>query len=74
MSAWLQCKRSRDRPSHPAHSFVENLFASSADSGRVNCQFMAKEWALNTGKLPPGGLHRNSVVKKDVYCGCKAIN
>ena len=34
------------------------------DSRRGSCQFLEKECALNTGKLPPGGLPRNSVVKK----------
>ena len=38
--------------------------APSADSTRVSCQLLAKEWALNTGKMPPGGLPRNSLVKK----------
>ena len=37
-----------------AHSFVEKLFPSSADSRRASCQLLAKEWALNTSKLPPG--------------------
>ena len=43
---------------------------------------MAKECTLSTGKLPLGGLPRNSVVRitdhpnmtSAVYCGCKAIN
>ena len=35
--------------------------SSSADSRRASFQLPAKEWALNTGKLPPGGLPRNSV-------------
>ena len=26
-------------------------------------QFLVKEWAFDTGKLPPGGLPSNSVVK-----------
>ena len=29
----------------------------------ASCQLLVKEWTLNTGKLPPGGLSRNSVVK-----------
>ena len=33
-------------------------------SRRASCQLLAKEWALSTGKLSPGGLSRNSVVKK----------
>ena len=35
----------------------------SADSRRASCQLLAKEWALNTDKLPLGGLAMNSVVK-----------
>ena len=50
----------RDRTSHPAHSFVEIILPSSADS---SCQLLVKEWALDTGKLPPGGLLRNSMVQ-----------
>ena len=46
-----------------AHSFMEKVFPLSADSKRASCQLVAKEWALNTGKLPLGGLPRNSVVK-----------
>ena len=52
-----------DLSSRPAHSFVEKQCPSSADSRRTSCQLLAKEWALNTGKLPPGGLPRNSMVK-----------
>ena len=44
---------------HPCGGF----FSSSTDSrGQVN-QLMAKDWALNTGKLHVGGSPRNSVVK-----------
>ena len=50
--------------SRPAHLFVEKLFPFSADSGRSSCQFLAKERALNAGKLPTEGLSRNSVVKQ----------
>ena len=43
---------------------------------------MAKECTLSTGKLPPRGLPRNSVVRitdrpdmtSDVHCGHKAAN
>ena len=41
-----------------------------------SCQLLAKKWALNTGKLPLGGLPRNILDKKltiktsAVYCGC----
>ena len=38
-------------------------FFPSADSRRASCQLLAKEWELNAGKLPLGGLPRNSVVK-----------
>ena len=30
---------------------------------RASCQLLAKEWALNTGKLALGGMPRNSMVK-----------
>ena len=43
----------------------------SADSREASCQLLAKEWALNTGKLPPGDcLNMTSAV----YHGCKAPN
>ena len=42
--------------------FCGKIFPSSADSRRASCQLLAKECSLNTGKLPPGGLPRNSVV------------
>ena len=58
----LRKQRFRDRSSRPAHSFVEKLLPSSADSRRASCQLMEKECALNTGKLPPGGLPRNGAV------------
>ena len=44
------------RSSRPAHSFVEKCFSSSADLWRASCQLLAKDWTLDTGKLPPGGL------------------
>ena len=28
----------------------------SADSRKASCQLLVKEWTLNTGKLPAGGL------------------
>ena len=56
-------QRSHDCFSRPAHSFVEKEFPSSPDSRRASCQLLAKEWALNIGKLPLGGLPRNIVVK-----------
>ena len=37
-----------------AHSFLE-IFSSSAVSRRASCQLLAKEWVLNTGKLPSIG-------------------
>ena len=43
--------------------FVENYFPSSTDTRRASFQILAKEFALNTGKLPLRGLPRNSVVK-----------
>ena len=36
--------------------FGGKLFLSSADSRKASFPFLAKEWALNTDKLPPGGL------------------
>ena len=47
-----------------------------------NGQLMAKEYTLSTGKLPQGGLPRNSVVRitdspdltSAVYCGYKVTN
>ena len=44
--------------------FRGNFFPSSTDSRRASCQLLAKEWVLNTGKVPPEGLPRNSVVKE----------
>ena len=38
-------------------------FHSSFYSRRAICLLLGKEWALNTGELPPGGLPRNNVVK-----------
>ena len=38
--------------------FIEILFTLP-----LKLSVSGKEWALNTGKLPPGGLPRNSVVK-----------
>ena len=40
---------------------IKKVFPSC--SRRTSCQLLAKEWALNTGKLPLGGLPWNSVVK-----------
>ena len=40
--------------------FRGKKFPSSADTRRASCQLLAKEWSLDTGKLPPGGLLRNS--------------
>ena len=36
---------------------------SSPVSRRASYHLLAKEWAVNTGKLPLGGLPRNSVVQ-----------
>ena len=49
---------------------------------KSSCQLMAKECTLSTGKLPPGGLSWNSVVRltdhpdmtSAVYRGHKALN
>ena len=48
---------------------------------KSNCQLMGKECTLSTGKLPPGGLSRNSVARitdhpdmtSAVYHGGKAL-
>ena len=40
-----------------AASLVEKISPSSADSRKA-------KWALNTGKLSPGGVPRNRVIKK----------
>ena len=47
------------------HIVLWKTFPSSTDSRsyRASCQLLVKELALNTGKLPPGSLPRNSVVK-----------
>ena len=44
------------------HNLSWNFFPF-ANLKRAICQFLAKEWALNIGKLPLGGLLRNSVFK-----------
>ena len=60
----LRKQRFRDRPMHTAHSFVEKKFPLTLiQEEQVVCQLLAKEWALNIGKLPQGGFTRNSVVK-----------
>ena len=45
------------------HILLWKFFPSYADSRRASCQLLAIEWPLNTGKLPLGGLPRNSVIK-----------
>ena len=47
----------------PVQDILSRRFFPSVDSRRASCQLMAKERAFNTGKLPLGGLPRNSVVK-----------
>ena len=44
-------------------AFVHNFLTPSADSRITGCQLLAKEWAISTGKMPPGGLLKNRVVK-----------
>ena len=44
-------------------TFLFEKNPSSADSRRASCQPLAKGWALNTGKLSPGGLPGNSAFK-----------
>ena len=65
-SSVFVCNRSRDQPACHWHILSWHVFHSSTDSRRASCQLLAKEWALNTGKLPPGGFRlarRNIVVK-----------
>ena len=45
------------------HILLCKIFPSSADSKRGSCQLLVKEWALDTGKLPPGSLPKNIVIK-----------
>ena len=52
-----RCQPSRDRPSRPAHFFVEIFFLPLIQeelsvARRASCQLLAEELALNTGKLP----------------------
>ena len=44
--------------------FCRKQLPSLVDLRRASCQLLAKQWALNTGKLPLEGLPRNSVVKQ----------
>ena len=44
------------------HILSWKKITSSTGSRRASCQLLAKEWALNTGKLSPRCLRRNSVV------------
>ena len=43
-----------------------NVFHSSAYSRKASCQLLAKECALNTGKLPPAGGFR---LARQEQCG-----
>ena len=45
------------------HEIPNSGFVMAVNSRRTSCQLLGKEWALNTGKLPQGGLPRNSVVR-----------
>ena len=57
------CKQRSEIDPHVLHILSWKKKPSSTDLRRASCQLLGKEWALNTGKLPPGGLPRNSVVK-----------
>ena len=35
---------------------LSRIFPSYTDPSRASCQLLVKKWALNTGKLPSGGL------------------
>ena len=52
-----------DVKQHHNKFFNGEQFPSSADSRRASCKLLVIECALNTGKLPPGGLPRNNVGK-----------
>ena len=59
------------------HIFSWKIFPASADLRRASCQLLAKEWALNTGKLHLGGLPGiidHPDMTSAVYCGRKATN
>ena len=53
-------------PNIRCHIHLWTFVLSSADSKRASCQILVKEWALNTGKLPPKCLVRNSVLRQTV--------
>ena len=62
--ATLSCDSSYCMQGVPRSTLVFGLlFPSFADSRRASCQLLAKEWALNTGKLHLRDLPRNSMVK-----------
>ena len=46
---------------YPAQSFLETFLLLIKK--RAWCQLLVKEWALGTGKMSPGDLPRNSVVR-----------
>ena len=57
------------------HIFSWEIFPASADSRTASCQLLVKEWALNTGKLHPGGLPGNTDhpdMTSSIYHGRKA--
>ena len=60
LSIWYECSPDLPCIQHP---LSWRYFPSSADSRRASCQLLAKKLTLNTGKLPSGGMPRNSVVK-----------
>ena len=55
-----QCSQDKlaDRPSRQAQSIVDKHFPLPLSQEELVVHY----WALNTGKLPHGGLPRNSVV------------
>ena len=59
----LLMQQPRDQPSRPSLSFVKNFLPDSTDSRRTNCQFLVKELAFTTGKVPQEGICRNRVVR-----------
>ena len=61
MSA-LYASKPKIKP-HSRHIFGEFFSLLPIQGEPYHCQLLAKEWTLNTGKLSPGGLPRNRVVK-----------
>ena len=57
-----KCKPTQDL-AHFFHGYVSTVFPLALILKRASCQLLTKALALKAGKLPTGGLPRNSVVK-----------